>query len=91
MGHFYDICIHFQLSYIPASFNTLRVYAQFLSRSFKSVNSIRNYISGFKTLHAIAGFDTEQFSDFSLLLTLKGLARLNPHCVNKLIQLHWKF
>ena len=44
------------------------------------MNSIRNYISGVKTLHAIAGFDNEQFSDFSLLLTFRGLARLNPHC-----------
>jgi hypothetical protein len=35
----------------------LCLYGEFLSRSFKSVNSIQNYISGVKTLHLLAGFE----------------------------------
>ena len=72
-------CLHFHLCFLPTSTLTLRLYAQFLSRSFKSVDSIRNYISGIKTLHSLVGLDTSHFSDFILSLTLRGLARLNPH------------
>ena len=80
---FLMFCLHFKLVFVPASSYTCRLYAQFLSRSFKSVNSIRNYISGVKTLHALLGFETDQFSEFSLVLFFRGLARLNPHCVKQ--------
>jgi hypothetical protein len=35
--------------------------AQFLSRSFKSIQSIQNYISGVKLLHLFKGIDYPQF------------------------------
>ena len=50
-----------------------------LSRSFKSTEAIKNYISGAKTLHAILGFSVKSFSSVELSLTLRGLARLKPH------------
>jgi hypothetical protein len=51
-----------------------------LSRSFKSIQSIQNYISGVKLLHLFKGIDYPQFDSFHLRLVLKGLARDNPYC-----------
>lgn len=63
----------------PADSRTLALYAQLLSRSFKSTDSIKNYLSGTKTLHAILGFSVKAFRSVELSLTLRGLARLKPH------------
>jgi hypothetical protein len=40
------LCAYFKFVAIPASLKTVCLYIQFLSRSFKSVESIMNYISG---------------------------------------------
>ena len=56
------------------------MYSQFLSRSFKSVDSIHNYISGVKLLHLFLDKEYPQFDSFHLKLVLKGLSRTKPHC-----------
>lgn len=76
-------CIHFQLCYIPASTETLCLYSQFLSRSFKSTSAIKNYISGVKTMHLLLGYSIDQINGFLLNLSLKGIARLHPYCVKQ--------
>jgi hypothetical protein len=73
-------CKYFQINPIPTTVQVLCFYAQFLSRSFKSVNSIKNYLSGVKLLHLYLDDDYPKFDEFQLKLTLKGLARMNPHC-----------
>ena len=50
-----------------------------MSRSFKSVNSIQNYISGVKTLHLLAGIEFPSENWFSVKLLYRGLARENSH------------
>ena len=57
---------------------TLCGYVQFLSRAIQPP-SIRNYLSGVKTLHSLLGFKYEFSDDFQLQLVLRGIARLNPH------------
>lgn len=52
---FYLFCLHFRCSPIPASLETMCLYAQFLSRSFQSVDTIRSYLSGVKQLHLFSG------------------------------------
>ena len=44
-------CFYFGFQSLPSSVKVLTLYAQFLSKSFVSVQSIKNYISGTKTLH----------------------------------------
>lgn len=73
-------CVYFGLSSVPTTTETLSLYAQFLSRSFKAVDSIRNYISGVRTMHLLLGIDID-INTFLLHLSLKGINRLNPHCV----------
>lgn len=55
----------------------------FLSRSFKSVQSIKNYISGVKTLHMCLGYNIDLINTYLLNLSLKGIARLNPWAVQR--------
>ena len=76
-------CIYFGLSYLLAETDTLSLYAQFLSGTFKSTQSIKNYISGIKTMHYMLGYTTDKVNDFLLNLSLKGIARLNPHCIRQ--------
>ena len=76
-------CIYFKLSFLRVTTDTLSLYIQFLARSFKSTQSIRNYISGVKTMHQILGHSTEQINDFIINLSLKGIARTQPHLVKQ--------
>ena len=49
--------VYFSVKDLPTCVNNLCLYAQFLSRSFKSVQAIQNYISGVKTLHSLLDLD----------------------------------
>lgn len=80
---YYMFCIYFKLKPLPTTVSIMSIYAQFLSRSFKSVEAINNYISGVKLLHLYLDIEYPQFDSFHLKLVLKGLARLNPHCPNQ--------
>ena len=76
-------CFYFNLQHIPADTLTLQLYAQFLSRSFKSVDSIRNYLSGVRTMHLLLGYTIDHVNNFLINLSLKGLTRLKQHCVKQ--------
>jgi hypothetical protein len=77
---YFMFCFCFNLIPIPTTINIMSLYSQFLSRSFKSVDSIRNYISGVKLLHLFLDKEYPQFDSFHLKLVLKGLSRTKPHC-----------
>jgi integrase len=72
-------CTYFEFLSLPASSTTLCLYVQFLSRSFSSVDSIRNYISGVKKMHILKDCDLSAFLNIELTLALKGLARIHWH------------
>lgn len=76
---FLTFCVYFGFKFLPASLNTVCLYAQFLSRSFRSVESIKNYLSGVKLMHLLNDFEFSYLDNMSLKLTLRGLARLKPH------------
>lgn len=78
-----SFCLYFGLAYLPADTNILCLYAQFLSRTFKATQSIKNYISSIKTMHYILGYTTENINNFLLTLSIKGIARLKPHCIQQ--------
>lgn len=76
-------CFYFKLTYLPAETETLSLYAQFLGRSFQSTHAIKNYISGFKTMHHLLGYSTANINDFLINLALRGISRQNPHLVTQ--------
>jgi hypothetical protein len=57
-------CLYFALCFLPASTQTVQLYSQFLSRSFTSVASIRNYLSGVRTIHQLLGYDLTEMNNF---------------------------
>lgn len=75
-------CFYFHLRFLPVSTETLQLYAQFLSRSFKSVEAIKNYISGVRTLHQLMGVDVSSINGFLLNLTFKGISKTLNHAVH---------
>ena len=76
-------CIFFGLQKLPSTSNTLSLFAQFLSRSFKAVQSINNYISGVKTMHLLLGYPVDKINNFIVNLTITGIARQNPHYIKQ--------
>ena len=73
-------CAHFLFEPIPATLETLSLYAQFLTRSFRSVESVKNYLSGVKLLHTMTDTPCPYFGSHELRMALRGMARMKPHC-----------
>lgn len=80
---YFIFCEYFSLPALPARVDILCTYARFLGRSFKSVSSIRNYLSAIKVLHTILELDYPTAELIHLRLLLRGLARENPHVPKK--------
>ena len=47
------------------------------------MQSIKNYISGIKTMHMLLVYSTDSINDFMINLGLRRIARLQPHCVKQ--------
>lgn len=77
---YFLFCFYFNFDAIPTSVLVLSLYAQFLSRSFATVDSIKNYISAVKTLHLLLTENTEAFDSLYLKLIFRGLLRIKSHC-----------
>ena len=73
-GAYILFCKFYGLKPIPTTIETLCLFRQFLSRSFKSVESERNYISGVKTLHQVSDVKYPSDNMFQLTFVLRGLA-----------------
>jgi len=56
---YFMFCIYFGLNPVPVTLADLSLYAQFLSRSFKTVASIKNYVHGVRVLHLGIGRKSE--------------------------------
>ena len=72
-------CMYFDLTIVPADKDILGLYIQFLARSFKSVDAIRNYLSGIKLMHMLLDVSCPSFSALDIKLALRGLDRLKQH------------
>ena len=77
---FLSFCLYFDLPWLPTDSTTLALYAQFLATSFKAKSSIISYISGVKTMHVLSDQPVDAFAATEIKLTVRGIARLNPHC-----------
>lgn len=80
---YYLFCEAFQRRALPASTRTICLFVQFLSRTMKSADSIRNYVSGVKTLHMLTDTDYSGVRQMEVNLALRGVARLHPHCPSR--------
>ena len=82
---FFMFCIHFHLTPLPADLDTICMYSQFLSRSFKSPQAIRNYVQGVKFLHIITGHEYEFSNNRILHMVLRGIEKGLEHMPGRAI------
>ena len=80
---FVMFCIFFRFNVLPATVECLCLYAQFLSRSMRAPDTIRNYMSGVHTLHVLCEVPFMGKGNIELKLTLRGISRKNPHMVKQ--------
>ena len=57
-------CLYFILEILPVSELTLCLYAQFLSRTFRSVSAIKAYVQVIKSLHEHVGASVSSFNGY---------------------------
>ena len=72
---FLRFCRKYKIRQWPVKEHTLCLFAQFLAFSFHSQKSVRNYLSGVRTLHVLAKVHPPDLKDIEIRLTLRGLAR----------------
>ena len=63
----------------PVSEHTIALYAQFLAYTFHSPKSVRNYLFGIKTLHALMRVKVPNLKDIEVRLTMRGLEKIMNH------------
>lgn len=63
----------------PISVYNLCLYIQFLSCSLSSPQSIRNYVSGLKTIHLLFNVPFPDYNNMFIKLTFKGLEKRLQH------------
>ena len=80
---YFLFCDIYGLKPIPTSTEILCLYGQFLGRSFRSVESVKNYISGVKTLHYMLDIQFPLENKVQLELMLKGMSRKSSHMPNR--------
>ena len=76
-------CVHFSLEYVNPTSKTLCVYAEFLARSFRAPQAIRNYISGVRFLHKYINVESTALDSFELHTMLRALDLTMPHRTNR--------
>lgn len=70
---------YFELCAFPTSLQTVCLFVQFLSRTFKSPQSIRNYLSGLKFMHIILGHEYSFTGNYVLALVFRGIDKTLCH------------
>ncbi len=76
------------MPWLPTNTDTLCLYCQLLSETFIATSSIKNCISGVKTLHVITDLLVDAFETPELKLLYRGLARQNPHCPTQAVPIN---
>lgn len=75
-------CLYFKFKPVPATSRVICLYCQFLSRSL-TPQSIRNYLSGVKLLHLMAGLEFPFLQSYELRVTLRGIDKIAKHTPNR--------
>ncbi len=78
-------CLNFNLQSLPVNSLNLARYITFLARSFKSPQSIANYLNGVRIYHLSNGFSFQLLNDFRVSLALRSVRRsLGDYPLSKL-------
>lgn len=72
-------CGYYKFNPFPCESEVISDYICFLSHSLLSLASIKNYISGLKTISRLLGHDVSSFDNFDVSLTMQGISKINTH------------
>ncbi len=72
-------CLHFDLVWLSASENTVALFAQMLCRSFKCVQTVKNYVSGVKLMHILLNKSCQAFDNLKFKLAVRGMTWLKSY------------
>ena len=78
-----NFCLKYDLYMFDNSSLQMRRYLLHLSETHKSVDSMKNYISGVKKLFLVNGKGTPDTSDYLYKLTVSGLLHIKAHVVKR--------
>lgn len=84
-------CTYVTVAPFPASCDTVSMYIAFLSRSFKAVQSIQNYVSGVRFFHILKGLPFPDTSSIQIRLLYKGLSKTLKRYQNRRCLSHQLF
>ena len=76
-------CNEYSLIMFPTDVLQMHRYATHLSEMCKSVDSIKNYICGVRTLHLLLGFVALPYEDYLYQLMIQGLRQDKAHVVRR--------
>ena len=76
---YFNFCMFFKKTALPAQIQTLVVYIQFLSKKLKALGSIKSYVAGVKTLHELLDLDMSAFIALKIKLMWMGLGNIIEH------------
>lgn len=71
------------LKVFPVSDHVICLYIQFLSSHFKSPDSVKQYVSGLRTIHKLLGMYFPSSDSIEIRLTIRGMSRLKQHVPRK--------
>ncbi len=69
--HFLMFCIYFNFEWLPTNVNTVTLYTQMLNRSFKSLDTVKNYVAGLKLMHVFLEKSCEAFDNLNMKLAIR--------------------
>ncbi len=78
-----QFCLEIGLDPVPATSNSLCLYAEYLARTFKSVQSIKAYLFTVANLHRMCKVHPPDLKHYDLEATLRGIRRKKKHMVRK--------
>jgi len=73
MKLYISFCLHYNLEILQPSSQNVCAYIEFLTRSFKSPDSIRNYVSGIRHLHRLININSDCLESFEVNIMLRAL------------------
>ena len=80
---FKEFCVLTGLPRFPVTDHTLSLYIQYLSLRVKSPDTVKQYVSGLRTLHRMLDLQFPDPSSVEVKLTLRGLCKTMHHVPHK--------
>ena len=83
LGAYQKFCDRYLLQYFPCNNTQLCRFGQHLSKTFQSPDSVGNYLSGMRTILALAGMEIPDVKDRQMQMFTVGLKHIMNHSIKQ--------